>query len=443
VTATLVGFLLFLVYAEDVAANYSHHMAAPLAWLHPYLIEPTLIKLRGVDILMLFILLGSKPPKPAYAKPMKNAVLTALWTTVFFLVWGMIRGGEFRFASWQVYLIMSTVLVTFTVAAACKTPRDFVTLAKWLLAVAIYRGVMCWISYFTWAKGTIGESGEYLTSHADSIVWVTSIMIVMVDMIDSRGFLPKLRGLVLILFFLGAIQFNSRRLAWVSLIMGLVMFYVLYPEGKQKKGIRRFLLALTPLILVYVGVGWGRPEKIFLPLASFSSVSTKEDSSTLARNAENLSLIFTANTNNRLLGSGWGHPYLYLTLKYDISGFELWRYVPHNSILGVLAFTGIVGFTGFWLAIPTSVFLNTRIARLARDPVARKVGLIGVAQLIVCCNQLYGDMGIFDPPAMYTIAVSYAIAMRLSTRTGVWGPGLRPAPARAPARATAAPQPAA
>ena len=39
---------------------------------------------------------------------------------------------------------------------------------------------------------------------------------------------------------------------------------------------------------------------------------------------------------------------------------ELWPYVPHNSILGLLAYTGILGFAGYWLAFPTAVFLNAR-----------------------------------------------------------------------------------
>ena len=426
--AKIVGFLLFLVFAEDSGTAYAHHMNAPLDWVHAYLLEPTPIKIRGFDLLMLLVLIGARGPKrPGLVRPMRNALFLVIGTTVASTAYGVMSGGEFRIASWQIYLILSTVLLAFTVAAACRTPAHFVHLAKWLLAAAIYRALMCWVSYFTWAKGVVGQSGEYLTSHADTILWVVSIMILLVDMIDSRTLMPKLRDLCLIALFLGAIQFNSRRLAWVSLTMGLIVFYALFPYGRAKRRINRVLLVLSPAIVGYVVVGWGRPEPIFLPLASFSSVSTNEDASTLARNAENLGLIFTANSNNRLLGSGWGRPYLYLTLKYDISGFELWRYVPHNSILGLLAFTGMLGFAGFWLAVPTSVYFNSRVARLAADHLTRRVGLIGAAQLIVCCNQLYGDMGIFDPVAMYVIAGSYAIALRLPTRSGVWGGAVRPA----------------
>jgi hypothetical protein len=239
--------------------------------------------------------------------------------------------------------------------------------------------------------------------------------------------------MALVLFYLGAIQFNSRRIAWVSLAMALAIFYVLMPPGRAKRSVNRGARILGPIILLYVVVGWGRANPIFLPLRSLSTVSTQEDGSTLARNAENLGLIATASYTNILVGAGWGRPYVFLTLKYDISGFELWRYVPHNSILGVLAFTGILGFCGFWLVIPTGVFLNARTARLATAPRYRAIALVGACEMIVACNQLYGDMGLFTLVAMYTLGISYGIAMRLPLLAGTWANV--PAPRRAPAGA--------
>ena len=58
------------------------------------------------------------------------------------------------------------------------------------------------------------------------------------------------------------------------------------------------MYVFVPIILVYVVVGWGRANPIFLPLRSLSTVTTKEDGSTLARNAENLGLIATASYTN-------------------------------------------------------------------------------------------------------------------------------------------------
>jgi hypothetical protein len=420
--ARLVSFLLFMRFMNDEGCFYNGRQPAPMAWFN-WFEEPTIIEVRPIELILLTILLIASlrgPKSAALVRPMKNALLMVLVTTVVWFVFGLSRGGQFRFACWQTYPILSFVLVSFTIAATFHKSSDFYALGKWLIAAATYRAMMCWIAYFTWGRSLVGESGAFLTSHDDTIPWVVSVVILVLDAIEHKSALIKLRNSALILFLLGAIQWNSRRLAWVSLAMGLVAMYVLLPRGAVKRRLNRLLLVGAPLLLLYVAIGWGRANPIFLPLRSLSTVTTQEDGSTLARNAENLGLIATANYSNAALGTGWGKPYVYLTLKYDISSFELWRYVPHNSILGLLAFTGFLGFAGFWLPFPAAIFLNARIARLAHDPRARRVAIIGAAQMLVAANQLYGDMGLFFLRPMIALAVSYAIAMRLPPIAGVW-----------------------
>jgi hypothetical protein len=399
-------------------------LGAPLAWVYDYLLEPLPIKLRLFDVLQLAIFIAASLKRDGRGPdiaPMKNALLLMLGTTVFFFAYGLFRGGDFRHASWQTYLILSSILLAFTVAATFRTAADYCGLARWIMAAAAYRGVMCWISYFTWGRSTLGGSGAYLTTHGDTIGWVVAIMVLVVNTLDKRSAVVTVRNAALILFFLGAIQFNSRRLAWVSLAMGLAVMYLLFPQGSVKRRINRVLRLAAPVLLLYVVVGWGRQSSIFLPLRSFATVSTQEDASTLARNAENLGLIATANANGLGFGSGWGRPYICLTTKYNIaSEFELWQYVPHNSILGLLAFTGIVGSAAFWIVVVTAVFLSARVARLATDSMSKNVAVIGAAQIVVCANQLYGDMGMFFLEPMYVLSISYAIALRLPRVSGVW-----------------------
>jgi hypothetical protein len=421
----IVSFFLFLVFAEDSGCAYLPHIGAPLAWVRDLLIEPLPIKIRPFDLILLAVLVAASfksDGKGAHVPPMKHALLLMLGATVFSFIYGLAHGGDVRHASWQTYLILSSVLLAFTVAATFRTAADYCGLAKWLMAAAFYRGLMCWISYFTWGRSSLGGSGAFLTTHDDTIGWVVAIMVLLANALDKRSATVTLRNLTLVLFFLGAIQFNSRRLAWVSLAMGLVVMYLLLPKGSAKRRITRVLLIAAPALLLYVLVGWGRSSSIFLPLRSFATISTQEDASTLARNAENLGLIATANANGFGLGAGWGRPYICLTTKYDIeSAFELWQYVPHNSILGLLAFTGVVGSAVFWITIATSVFLNARVARLSTDPMTTNVAIIGAAQVVVCANQLYGDMGIFFFKPMYFLGISYAIALRLPRASGVWG----------------------
>src|SRR5260370_18382279 len=226
---------------------------------------------------------------------MKSTIWLILATTIVCEAYGLARGGDFRHASWQTYLILSTVLVVLTVAATCRTVADFRALAHWLIAASIYRGMMCWLSYFTWGRDVVGTGGGYLTTHDDTVLWVVSILVLIVDTVDRWSAKAILRNGAVIAFLFVAIQWNSPRLAWASLAVGLVVLYVLTPHGPAKRRInpvRRFAL---PLLLLYVVVGGGRGNRIFLPLRSLSTVSTQEHASPLARSADDLGVVFTAN----------------------------------------------------------------------------------------------------------------------------------------------------
>ena len=57
------------------------------------------------------------------------------------------------------------------------------------------------------------------------------------------------------------------------------------------------------------------------------------------RNIENYNLIMTLKSNP-ILGSGWGHEYEEVSVAYSIKEFfEQYRYIPHNSLVGLVAFT--------------------------------------------------------------------------------------------------------
>ena len=97
---------------------------------------------------------------------------------------------------------------------------------------------------------------------------------------------------------------------------------------------------------MYVAVGWNSPARIFAPVKIYRSVGDGQvDSSTMYRDLENFNLIQMLK-DNPIVGSGFGHPYKIVVVMPDISFFTEWRYMPHNSVLGLWAFTGWLGFTG-------------------------------------------------------------------------------------------------
>jgi O-Antigen ligase len=437
----LLAVLLFLTLANDASTLYSAYMFAPLVWVQPLLFDPLPIKIRPFDLIMgaLLAYASSKPAsRGPRVKQMKSMMFLSIGTVVVWFIFGVVTGGDARAASWQVYLLVVTLVTSFAVANICKTAEHYVPLAKAVIAAGVYRATMGLIFYIFYVRPHKLDTPEYLTTHYDTIVWTLAIIIMVAAALENPARKVRMALGFITPYLLVAIQLNNRRLAWVSLIGALITTFVLLKPSKIKRRINRMFLIAAPVIALYVIVGWGSTAKIFKPLEALATVSTVEDASTKARNVENLGLIATANQYGWIMGSGWGHKYIEISHKYYIgSVFELWQYVPHNSILGLLAYTGYLGFCGYWLMFPTAVFLHARTARLALRPLERAIGIVGVAIVVICANQMYGDMGIFSGTTMYIVAIGFGIALRLPVEAGVWGAAVQPR------RAPVAPQPAA
>jgi O-antigen ligase len=138
-----------------------------------------------------------------------------------------------------------------------------------------------------------------------------------------------------------------------------------------------------------------------------------------------------------LLGTGFGHEYVEQVRADDIShAFALYRYIPHNSILGIWAFTGLVGFTALWLPMMMGLFMAARAYRRATRPLVR-AGLLTVAAMVVIhLIQAWGDMGIQAWPGVFLMGACIALAGQLAVELGAY-----PAPPARRARRRAAPSP--
>jgi hypothetical protein len=425
----IASILLFLELVNESSSLYGDYMFAPFAWVRSVLVAP-LVGIRPFDLLLIGILLYGVMQRSARVpsvRPMRRTLLVAAGITGTYLLYGLARGGDARAAGWQVYLPLSMVLATFAFASVCRKAEHFSALWNATLAAGVCHAVMAILFNFLYLRpGRIQPFPEYASLHDDTVLWTSGICLLLMRYIHVPTRRNGLLAGVLVPILLAAIQFNRRRLAWISLGGALLTLYFLLPASAAKRRVNRVAAVIVPVLALYALVGWGRTEGIFRPLMAFQTVSTAEDASTKARIVEDLGLVATAHQAT-IVGNGWGHKYLEISAKYRISEFELWPYVPHNSVLGLLAYTGYLGFLGYWMVFPAGVFFHARLARAPR-PNDRLVGLVGMAQLVVCADQWYGDMGSFSSITMYTLAVSMAAAMRVPALAGVWPPaGTAPA----------------
>jgi hypothetical protein len=429
----LVRLLLFLVLIDEARSEYAEHVFSLFTWVRPWLLD-AVFEIRPIDVMLGGVLALAAVQgafRTSTTRPMKRTLYGAAAVTVLALVYGLATGGNARAAGWQAYLPMSMVLASFAIAATHQTAEHFRGLFKVFVVVAVWHAVMCIVFHLAFiTSGRLPPPlPEYDSTHDDTVIWTVVVAGLFLQALQFPTTRNKVLAGVVVPVLLVAIQYNRRRLAWISLIASLLTLYFFLPASAAKRRIQRMAALAVPVLLLYVVIGWGRPEGIFRPLKSFQTVSGDEDKSTHARVDENLGLIATVNQSSWLLGSGWGHKYVEISNRYQIYFFELWPYVPHNSVLGLFAYTGYLGFLGYWMSIPMAAFFHARVARKSERIGDRFVGMVAMFEIVACADQWYGDMGSFSQVTMFTLATSIAAALRLPVASGVWSNSNAPRPA--------------
>ena len=369
----------------------------------------------------------------AGAAPLRLLVAASLGGAAAMWLWGMARGGaDVASSLWQVQRVIYLPIVFFLFHLALRGAADRAALGKVILAAACTKAVVA-----LYVRATVPPpAGEatlpYATTHADSMLFACAFALVvtlMLERLDRRRAL--LGALVLPLLAAGMIA-NHRRVVWVEVAAALMTLYALTPMTRVKRGLARVAVCALPIALVYLAVGWGSTSAFFGPVEVIRSVvDSKADPSTAWRDWENYDLFFTLK-QSPLFGTGYGHGYVEIVKLPDISqAYALYRFIPHNSILGLWAYGGLVGFTALWTMLVGGVFFAARAAHHATRVADRTAAIAATSAVVVYLVHCYGDMGLGTWTSVFTVGPALAAASQLAVATGAWG-SRAPAAARAP-----------
>ncbi|CAN5783239.1 hypothetical protein BH09MYX1_BH09MYX1_45520 [soil metagenome] len=364
--------------------------------------------------------MSEKSARRGRTPPLITSLRATFASIALLVVWGALRGGDLRQTTWQLHGFLMGFMTGMMLTATCQTAEHFVTLGKVIAAATLYRAMILLIFWFS--------VGQHLdpplatqTTHADTALFVTGLLILIANALERRTMRAALIAIVSAIPIAMAIRYNNRRLAWLSLLVGLFLLYLMLPKGKLRRRINMALAIAAPLAIAYVAIGWGRNEGMFRPVGALSTMMGQhEDASSETRNVENYNLVMTLKSNP-LLGSGWGHEYEEVSVAYSIKElFAQYRYIPHNSVLGVLAFTGLAGFTGIWQIFPVSTFLVAYSHRNLTDPRLRIAAVSALVALVVFVLQMWGDMGMGTMTSDVLFGSALAVAARVPMLGGVW-----------------------
>jgi hypothetical protein len=347
------------------------------------------------------------------AVAMDMAILTSFASIALTFLWGWMRGGSAYNAYYQLWRFLVALLVGLLLASVLREPRDLKAIGLTVMLAALVRGTLAIYFYWTIVHGRIEPAPPYMTTHDDSLLFVAGVMVALSWALVRRSWTAWLTAALVTIELLYAIVVNNRRLAWIELLLALVLVYVMLPRGQAKQRVNRFLLVMAPVLLVYAAVGWGREGAMFAPLRAFSTAGSNEDASSLARQEEVRNLLYTMSVSgNPLLGTGWGVPYVKLTSVYANFGSEWWQYLylPHNSLLGVAVFAGLVGICGIWLVVPMAAFLAMRGYAASTGAMERAGAMAALSILPAYGAQCYGDIGFQSLTGGLILGATMAVA---------------------------------
>jgi hypothetical protein len=337
-------------------------------------------------------------------------------------IYGMARGNaDVPNSLWQLQRVAYLPALVFLFQRGFRNPADTTALGKVIVLAACLKASLAIYIRATVAPPPGEPTLPYATTHPDSMLFAVAFCSVVSLLIHGKGGKRRaLIGVVLPLLVAGMVA-NGRRLAWVELAVGLTVVVGLTRWSSAKRSALRAALVMSPLLLVYAVVGWSSSSALFQPVHTLRTVvDSKADPSTLWRDLENYNLFFTLR-HNPVLGTGYGHAYNEVIGLPDVSSsYALYRFLPHNSILGLWAYGGLIGFTGLWAMVVVGLFLAARAYRHAVSGDDQTAALSAVSIIVVYLVYCYGDLGLGTWASVFIVAPAFAIVSKLAVSTGAW-----------------------
>jgi len=406
---------------------------SPLAYLGMLLhvnlakaIPGTGIPLPGVALLIAALLLihlhrriaGIRTDARTRVQPagvMLQAMGVSLLAVFALCMLGLSGGGNMKMAKIQVQTYVLVLTMGYLCSTTLRGVRDYRIMGGIVIAAACVKALVAmYVAY------VLAPVAEYATAHGDSLLFASAAVILIIRFAEQpigRHF--AVCALVLPLLAGGMVA-NDRRLVWVEVLVPLSAYWIMSRRSQIKRYFVRGLLLSLPLLILYVGAGWNSSSKIFGPVKTLRSVGDSEvDNSTLYRDLENFNLLMTLRMN-MLSGSGFGQPFVEQVTLPNISFFEEYRYMPHNSVLGLWAFCGPFGFSGLTAALVVAIFLATRSYQNTAVPDERAAAMMVIAMILIWMVHCWGDIGFSERRSLWLVGPALAMAGQLAMSTGAW-----------------------
>jgi hypothetical protein len=357
--------------------------------------------------------IGAVGTARVHARELDRAILFSIASIVVTCLWGFARGGSPYYAYYQLWRFLTALLIAYVFMSALRSERDLVGLGKIVIVTGLVRATLCIYVYWTQVHDKVFPLPEYVTDHDDSMLFVAAILTSFIWALFKGGKFTWMTTAVVVSYEVYAIILNTRRIAWVELVLAMVLIYFVLEPGAVRSVINRWAKWAAPVVIVYFIAGLGSASPIFAPVHALTTTGSNYDPSSLTRQEEARNLLRTlVNSGNPLFGTGWGVPYDLVEHYWSnySANWVLVLYTPHNSLLGLAAFSGLIGIIGIWGVMPVGAYLAARGYRSSTERIPKVAALVALGCLATYSAHCYGDIGLqsFQGVVMFGLALAVA-----------------------------------
>lgn len=355
----------------------------------------------------------ASPDRRLVLGPLFVPLLVFSFICVASFVRGVGSGGDLRIAIFEARPMFYMPLVYFAAVNLCERAGQYRRLVYTAIAAVFVQSLLSIQYYMTLSTAERDELealGEHGSTLGMNLLFVLAVGALVFHRCSAR---MRMALVALSAPVIWVYLVSQRRAAFVGLGAAIVLLLMVL-FWRQRRTFWRFGPILIVLAVGYLGAFWNSTGTAGFPAQAVKSVvapgqlSEADQSSDLYRVVENFDLNYTIRSQP-VLGLGFGQKFLQPVRLPDISFYEFYEYIPHNSILWIWINTGFAGFVTVFYLLGRSIMHGARRVRVMAD--GRDVAVVMAAVTYIVMYSVYAYVDIaWDARNMVLLGLTMAIA---------------------------------
>ncbi|MET0147158.1 MAG: O-antigen ligase family protein [Ilumatobacteraceae bacterium] len=321
----------------------------------------------------------------------------ALFTlfVIFGIGKGRASGGDSRVAIFE-FRSMLYILVTYVLITNLITTRRQYRRLVWVSVVAISIQSVFSLQYYRTLPELERATLESLGEHPSS-VQMDALFIFLLGLWLFKGRRwARWTMLLLAVPVTYAYMLAQRRAAMVALFAGIIVLVVVLYH-RRRKAFWFFTPTVAVLGIGFIGATWNASGGLGLASTAVKTVlfpgqlAESDAGSDMYRQIETFDLWATIRASP-FTGLGFGQKFHAPIGLPDLSFFEFYEYIPHNSVLWIWVKMGVFGFVTMLYLMARAVQLGIRSALNIRSEEQAVTVLVGLTYVIMFIVFAYVDI---------------------------------------------------